>query len=94
MYTFIVSWFLVSTQATSCPDLLKPNAFGVYQNASISCLVLHTQTKETKFTKEYKNKKEALIFLDSIQKYKTYQNQGLQMLGAQKVDRIKLDSLK
>lgn len=45
-----------------CPDAEKPNEFGVTNNYSISCSVLHTKTEISGHEKEFLVKDSAIAF--------------------------------
>lgn len=94
MFKYIVLWVLTSYQMGSCPDAGKKNAFGIMQSPYISCAVMHLESKEENLRREFKTKKEALAFTDSLYCYKKTQYEGFSMLGDSKITSVKLDSIK
>ncbi len=94
MLKYYVIWILASWQIGSCPDADKPNAFGVVRGGGISCVVMHTEKRERTLSREFKSKRQAVEFLDSITAYKKSQNRTFQLMGVEQVEDIRLDSLK
>lgn len=78
----------------SCPDAGKKNAFGIVQSPYVSCTVMHIESKQDTLRREFKTKKAALAFTDSLYCYKQTQYEGFSFLGEAKITGVKLDSIK
>jgi hypothetical protein len=59
MWKYIVTWTLVMTISTSCPNS-GPNEFG--ETSMLSCLVYHSETIKKENSKVFLNRKDAIDF--------------------------------
>jgi len=91
MYKYIISWIVVSIQSAPCPDANRISEFGTQNRSMISCAVYHAQTVKEKKERVFYSKDSVNIFLKNINNYKP---SGFNFSMEDKIESIKLDSLK
>lgn len=91
MYKYIITWIVVSIQSASCPDAISVSEFGTMNRSNISCAVYHTQTVKENKERVFHSKDSANVFIKNINNYKP---SGFNFSMEDKIESIKLDSLK
>lgn len=91
MYKYIITWIVVSIQSAPCPDANKESEFGTKNRSMISCAVYHTKTVKENKERVFYSKDSANIFMKNIRNYKP---SGFNFSMEDKIESIKLDSLK
>lgn len=91
MYKYIITWIVVSTQSAPCPDANRVSEFGIQNRSIISCAVYHTQTVKENKSREFYSKDSTNVFIKNINNYKPT---GFNFSMEDKIESIKLDSLK
>lgn len=66
MIKYIVTWVLLKTIPTACPDANKTDKFGREVNSYVSCAVFHAEIKKEKLKKEFYSKDSATAFYNEL----------------------------
>jgi hypothetical protein len=66
MIKYIVTWVLLKTIPTSCPDANKTDKFGRVSNTYGTCAVFHAEIKGEKLRKEFYSKDSATAFYNEL----------------------------
>lgn len=66
MIKYIVTWVLLKTVPTACPDANKADKFGIASSHYVSCAVFHAEIKKERLKKEFTNKDSATAFYNEL----------------------------
>ncbi len=69
-FTWLVLWVVVTVYQVPCPGYNNGNRekYGLENNPSVSCAVLHAKTRMEDHSREFKTKDEAIEFIDGMPK--------------------------
>ena len=91
MWKYIVTWCIMSTAPTPCPDAARVDEFGRIQNSYFSCAVAHFKTVEDcDFSKTFTQRDSAYAFYNRSKSA----NKKLTWYEQDRVTNVKIDSFR